>query len=84
MTCNPYKIAPFTKFEFKPMKNDNWKLNYDDNLIRIQCSSTPCESFGSIQLVGQDTFEGKEILFHTPSDHLIGGKRYDLEIQAIY
>lgn len=66
------------------MKDENWRLNYEDNLVRIQCFNAPCESFGSIQMVGEDTYEGKEIVFHTPSDHLIGGKRYDLEIQAIY
>jgi len=35
-------------------------------------------------LLGKEGFEGKEIQFHTPSDHVLGGKRYDLEVQAIF
>lgn len=35
-------------------------------------------------MLGKEGFEGKEIQFHTPSDHVLGGKRYDLEVQAIF
>jgi carbonic anhydrase len=68
------------------MDSKQWKLVYDDNLVRVQCALADCSSvsFGSIQLVGKEGFEGKELQFHTPSDHVIGGKRYDLEVQAIY
>ena len=83
-TCNPYEVAPYTKFEFKDMKDSEWKLYYDENIIRITEVGATNPNFGTIQMVGKQTFEGKEIQFHTPSDHVIGGKRFDMEIQAIY
>lgn len=68
------------------MNAKDWKLVYEDNLVRVQCALQDCSalSFGSIQLLGKEGFEGKEIQFHTPSDHVLGGKRYDLEVQAIF
>jgi carbonic anhydrase len=66
------------------MKNDNWKLYYDDNLIKVS-SSDDSVDFGTLKINGNpETFLGKELLFHTPSDHEIAGKKFDLEVQAIY
>lgn len=33
--------------------------------------------------MGKEPFEGKEIVFHTPSEHMIK-YRFDMEIQAVY
>lgn len=71
------------------MKGDAWQLSYDENLVRIQPKGdsdvTKGLSFGTLKITGNpETFMGKEIVFHTPSDHQIAGKSFAMEIQAIY
>lgn len=67
------------------MKADAWKLSYDDNLVRIQPRDDDSLSFGTLKITGNpETFVGKEIVFHTPADHQIGGKTFVMEMQAIY
>ena len=47
---------------------------YEDNLIRI------IHDKGSFIKYGKNMYELKYVFFHTPSNHLINGKNFDMEI----
>lgn len=86
MTCNPYQVAPQADFQFMEMKKEDWKLYYDENLVRISCGSSNTSICDALHLgtakinADPETYLAKEILFHSGSDHTINGKRYDLEV----
>ena len=42
------------------------------------------KSFGKVVFTNGAVYEAKEILIHTPSEHTINGKYYDMEVQIIH
>jgi len=60
-------------------KKETIKLQYDDAVLKIQH-----DSFGKIVTLDGSIYNAQEIIFHTPSEHTIKGKRYDMEIQIIH
>jgi len=54
--------------------------------VRISCGSDSNEECNTLNLgtvkinADPETYLGKEIVFHSGSDHTINGKRYDLEM----
>jgi carbonic anhydrase len=55
------------------------RLEYSDSALRIKHSN-----FGRIVTLDGAVFAAKEIVFHTPSEHTIDGRRFDMEMQIIH
>jgi carbonic anhydrase len=65
--------------DYLTFKKDKITLAYQDNMLKILY-----EHIGKITTADGSTFIAKEIVFHTPAEHTIEGKRYDMEIQIIH
>jgi carbonic anhydrase len=62
------------------VKTDQYvKIFLDDGLLKIRHNS-----FGKIVTLDGSIYNAEEIRFHTPSEHKLNGKQYDLEIQIIH
>lgn len=84
-------VSPLFTFEAVPAKNpitsidgelksqEYIKIKYFKNAIRILHSN-----FGKVVTLDGSVFIGEEIVFHTPSEHKIGGKSFDVEMQVIF
>lgn len=51
----------------------------DENMVRIRG-----DDFGSILTPEGVSYQAVEVVFHTPSDHTIMGKRFPMEIQILH
>jgi carbonic anhydrase len=62
---------------------------YEDNMMKIRCKNTDpkdCVDTVFARIIDSDfaEYECKEIRFHTPAEHTIEGRKFDMEIQLIY
>lgn len=73
----PYKNVR-TSIEGQLIENQNVKIKFHENLIRIFHTN-----FGRIVTPDGALYQGQEIVFHSPSDHTIDGQQFDLEMQVI-
>jgi len=55
------------------------KIKYFKNALRILHTN-----FGSVRTLDGSFYVGEEIVFHTPSEHKIDGKAFDMEMQVIF
>ena len=60
---------------------DNFYIKYEDGAIKIKSIA---KNFGKIILNDGSIYSADEIVFHTPSEHMINNKRYDMEMQVIH
>jgi len=78
-------IKPIFKFKEVPVKIDKkgiakfLKIKYKNNALRIKT-----QSFGRAVTLDGAIYNSNEIIFHTPAEHYINGKRYDMEMQIIF
>lgn len=42
------------------------------------------DNFGSVMLEGGVCYQAMELQFHTPAEHTLNKKRYDMELQIIH
>ncbi len=61
-------------------EGDYLKIFFKDGALRIY----PDETFGRIVTLDGTGYYAEEINFHTPSEHLIAGQRFDMEIKIIH
>jgi len=62
------------------MKSDQYlKIILDNSVLKIKN-----KSFGKVITLNGSIYVAEEIVFHTPSEHKINGKQYDLEMQVIH
>ena len=59
--------------------NENVKIKYFKNALRILHPN-----LGKIVTLDGSVYIGEEIVFHTPAEHKINGKAFDMEMQVIY
>lgn len=77
-------------FSFSQVNSELLDGSYQDNMLMITCkkslSREDCEkvSFGTIIDIDYAEYSCNEIRFHTPAEHTIDGRKYDMEIQFIY
>ena len=64
--------------EFTP-ENKQDTFVFKDNTIRLQSNN-----LGRVVTLDGNSFKAKEIVFHTPSQHKIDGKFYDMEMEVIH
>jgi len=72
-------LADDTDEEFFMIKGKNLKIFYKNNMIKLFHSD-----FGRVVTQEKIIYKAQEIQFHTPSEHTIMGKRYDMEMQIIH
>lgn len=66
-------------FEYKTVDKDDLEVIYDVGQIRIRPINN--KSLGQVRSHdGMQVFEAKEIVFHTPGEHTINKKKFDLEV----
>lgn len=66
-------------FEGLYVKNDKAKIIYTNGYISIKHPS-----FGQVVTLDGVVYSAQEIRFHTPSEHTINGKKFDMEIEVIH
>ena len=59
--------------------HNHLKLENKDHSIQINH-----ENMGSLITLDGAVYQAKKIVFHTPAEHTIAGKRYDMEMQIIH
>jgi len=60
-------------------KHEKLKIQLEDGAIRIKYSN-----LGELVTIDGSIYRAQEIVFHTPAEHQIDGKRYDMEMQIIH
>ena len=80
----PIKEAPFFNyFYLKPSNDSMTRMLYEPNGGYLKIVNN-MKSFGKVVFTNGAVYEAKEILIHTPSEHTINGKYYDMEVQIIH
>ncbi len=59
--------------------NEYMKIRYYNSALRILH-----HNLGKIVTLNQAVYIAEEITFHTPSEHTIDGKRFDMEMQVVF
>jgi carbonic anhydrase len=72
-------IPNFSTFDGTIQEGKPLQLHYMDNSIRIIHPN-----LGKVVTLDGAFYNAQEIVFHTPSEHTIGGKQYDMELQIIH
>jgi len=65
-------------FIFNHVSSEDMQFVWKDGMMKI------IGSFGTINDIDGSEFEAKEIRIHTPAEHTIQGKRFDMELQIVY
>jgi len=76
-----YKIVPKEKKAFSDgtlKTTENLKIKLDENMLRIKAD------FGKVVTPDGAVYFAEEVVFHTPAEHQIDGKTYDMEMQIIH
>ena len=59
-------------------KTENLQFKLEENLLRLKAD------FGKVVTPDGAVYFAEEIVFHTPAEHQINGKTYDMEVQIIH
>lgn len=72
------KVAKKYNNEGGQTETENLKFKLEENLLRLKAN------FGKAVTPDGAVYFAEEIVFHTPADHQINGKTYDMEVQIIH
>lgn len=71
--------SPITTIDGELKSQEYIKIKYFKNALRILHSN-----LGKVVTLDGSIYIGEEIVFHTPSEHKINGKAFDMEMQVIF
>ncbi len=71
-------IRPMFQYE---QINDDIDIAYEENMIRVSKKNS---NFGKLVTMDGAVYQATEIQIHTPGEHTIDGKKYDMEVQIIH
>lgn len=83
-------VTPFFKYDTVKFNNHaasidglvdskEMHLRYFSNAVRMLYPN-----LGKVVTLDQSVYVAEEVVFHTPSEHTINGKRYDMEMQILH
>lgn len=74
-------VKPIFKYEEVPFEitEEPYKLVYENGAVRLHC-----DKLGKVVTLDGNVFKAKEIVWHSPAQHLINGHRYELEMEIIH
>jgi carbonic anhydrase len=72
-------ISDLSTLDGRLQDNKNFQIRIEDGAIRIKYIK-----FGKAVTLDGAVYYAEEIVFHTPSEHKINGKQYDMEVQIIH
>jgi len=72
-------ISHISTIDGQMQENQNIQIHYEDNAIRIKHMR-----FGKVVTTDGAVYFAEEIVIHTPAEHKINGKQYDMEMQVIH
>lgn len=72
-------VSNFSTLDGRVEENKNFQIRYEDGAIRIKY-----KKFGKAVTLDGAVYYAEEIVFHTPSEHKINGKQYEMEVQIIH
>ena len=79
-TFNPMEAkSPVTSIDGELKTEKHFQIKYFKNAIRILHND-----IGKIVTLDGSVYIGEEIVFHTPAEHKINGKEFDMEMQVIF
>jgi carbonic anhydrase len=71
--------APYSTVDGNLVENSPLKIKIFEGALRIFH-----HNLGKVTTVDGAVYYAEEIIFHTPAEHKINGKRYDMEIQIVH
>ena len=82
-------INETASFQWSKVKTNKLATFYEDNMMKLKCKSKDprdCVDTVFARIIDSDftEYESREIRFHTPAEHTIEGRKFDLEIQLIF
>ena len=80
-TVPHFIYTPVKSVDMTSTNEDNTILRYENGVLKLKNKN---KHFGEIILQDGGIYHAKEIIFHTPSEHTINNKRYDMEMQIIH
>ncbi len=72
-------ISHISTIDGQMQENQNIQIHYEDNAIRIKHMR-----FGKVVTTDGAVYFAEEIVIHTPAEHKINGKQYDMEVQIVH
>ena len=70
-------------FDYNEVRKDEIKFIYEINMVRIVPINDEV-NMGQLTDTDGNLYQVTEIQFHTPADHTLLGKKYDLEVQIVH
>lgn len=71
--------SPITTIDGEIKSQENIKIRFFKNALRILHND-----IGKIVTLDGSVYIGEEIVFHTPAEHKLNGRKMDMEMQVIY
>lgn len=82
-------INETASFQWSKVKAEKLSVFYEDNMLKVKCKfddPTQCVDVVFGRIIDSDftEYESREIRVHTPAEHTIEGRQFQMEIQLIY
>lgn len=82
-------INETASFQWSKIKTSKLATFYEDNMMKLKCKFADpkeCADVVFARIIDSDftEYESTEVRFHTPAEHSIEGRKFDLEIQFIF
>lgn len=69
------------EFDYQDVPKEEIHIVWETNMLRIKLKNEfKSKNFGKIHDLDGTVYEAKEIRVHTPAEHTLAGKKYDMEI----